>query len=152
MKRTMFICMAAIYASTTRVLADTFIPQILLVPKKTASIAYANSNANYYAHWFLTSNYTPPSKEHYLLLPHTKNDECDVLRMSYQVGDDIVTLSQTKYMMLCQIANVHKSSSLLQVSQIKLLMNSVFQNIDVDKHFVAFNSQTNFQAVLDFIK
>ena len=107
---------------------------------RDAIVNVAEQNAEYFTHFFLKPEYQPPLGSEFTLIPRLGGDDADMLRLSYRVKDKIITISQVRYMLLCQIDLSDKhSTSLMSVDDVEALGKTIFQNTQIEDGFSSRN-------------
>ena len=150
-KLNLFICvLSLLFINITEAIGDAPVPAALFTSARNSDAANADVGALYYCSWLLSPSFAPPPKSHFTLIPHTKVNECDIARMSYQVGDKSIIISQVRYMMLCEIEVPQKDAKLLQVGEVRSLAKQLFQNTDIQNYFLVYDANTSaLQPVVD---
>lgn len=150
-KLNLFICvLLLLLTNVTEAIGDAPVPAALFTSARNADVVNADAGALYYSSWLLSPGFAPPPKSHFTLIPHTAGNECDIARMTYQVGDKSITISQVRFMMLCEIGVPQKDEKLLQVGEVKSLAEQFFQHTDIQNYFLVYNAKTDsLQPIID---
>lgn len=136
---TYILCILVAFAIANIKMAIGFSPPMIssLSLRKTPATSRAEKGATYYAKWLLQPKYAPPSRSQFTLVPRVKEDDCDILRMAYRVGNQEVIVSQVLFMMLCQVNSTQSSpNDLIPVASLKLVVPQIFQHNNLDDWFL----------------